>query len=111
MQFDGVMNNSTVYLNGKEVGGRPYGYSSFTCDLTPALNASGPNVLAVRVDHEDFADCRWYQGSGIYRNVFLNVTDKVMTKLRSGAPAAASRPSVPSTAPAPSGVTRPSSNP
>ena len=34
VRFDGVMNHSTVWCNGKEVGGRPYGYSSFTCDLT-----------------------------------------------------------------------------
>lgn len=77
VRFDGVMNNSTIYCNGQQVGERPYGYSSFTVDLTPALNADGPNVIAVRVNHEHFADCRWYQGSGIYRNVFLNVLDKV----------------------------------
>jgi outer membrane protein len=41
----------------------------------------------------------------------LNVTDRVMTKLRGGAPAAAARPAAPSTAPAPSGVTRPQTNP
>jgi outer membrane protein len=37
----------------------------------------------------------------------LNVTDRVMTKLRGAPAAAATRPAAPSTAPAPSGVTRP----
>jgi len=77
IRFDGVMNHSTVYCNGRQVGQRPYGYSSFTCDLTPVLNFGGPNVLAVRVDHEQYGDSRWYAGSGIYRNVFLNLTGKI----------------------------------
>ena len=51
IRFDGVMNHSTVWCNGKKVGERPYGYSSFTCDLTGVAKA-GENVIAVRVDHE-----------------------------------------------------------
>ncbi len=77
MRFDGVMNHSTVWCNGKQVGERPYGYSSFTCDLTPAIRFGGENVIAVRVDHEQYADSRWYAGSGIYRNVFLSMVDGV----------------------------------
>ena len=34
-------------------------------------------MIAVRVDHSQYGDSRWYAGSGIYRNVFLNVTGKV----------------------------------
>jgi len=77
IRFDGVMNHSTVWCNGVQVGERPYGYSSFTCDLTPAITFGGLNAIAVRVNHEQYADSRWYAGSGIYRNVFLNITDKV----------------------------------
>lgn len=77
IRFDGVMNHSTVYCNGQKVGERPYGYSSFTCDLTPVLKTGAENVIAVRVDHTQYADSRWYAGSGIYRDVFLNVTDPV----------------------------------
>jgi beta-galactosidase len=77
IRFDGVMDHSTVWCNGKQVGDRAYGYSSFTCDLTPAIKFGGANVIAVRVDHSHFADSRWYAGSGIYRNVFLGMTDKV----------------------------------
>jgi hypothetical protein len=76
IRFDGVMNHSTIWCNGKQVGERPYGYSSFTCDLTGALKP-GENVIAVRVDHTQYADSRWYAGSGIYRNVWLNITDAI----------------------------------
>lgn len=77
IRFDGVMNHSLVWCNGRLIGGRPYGYSSFTCNLTPAIRFGGKNVIAVRVDHEQYADSRWYAGSGIYRNVYLNVKEKV----------------------------------
>ena len=77
VRFDGVMNHATVWCNGKQVGERPYGYSSFTCDLTPAIRFGDKNVIAVRVNHEQFADSRWYAGSGIYRDVWLNVMGKV----------------------------------
>ncbi|HOH23813.1 MAG TPA: glycoside hydrolase family 2 TIM barrel-domain containing protein, partial [Bacteroidales bacterium] len=69
--FEGVYNNSEVFINGKWIGKRPNGYISFMYDLTPYLNFGGRNVLAVRVDHQDYADSRWYTGSGIYRDVWL----------------------------------------
>jgi len=76
LELDGVYDNSEVWLNGFRVGGRPYGFESFTCDLTPFLKfGNQENVLAVRVDHSRFADSRWYTGSGIYRNVRLNLSD------------------------------------
>jgi len=77
LRFDGIYNNSTVYLNGHELGTRPYGFASFEYTLNPWLNATGDNVLAVRVDHHEFADSRWYPGSGIYRNVYLTATDPI----------------------------------
>src|SRR3954468_5434668 len=75
--FDGAMANSTVWLNGEELGGRPYGYSSFFFNLTPHLHF-GPaaNVLAVRLAPEPDSS-RWYPGAGIYRNVWLDVTAPV----------------------------------
>ena len=68
--FDGVFMDSTVYLNGKQVGGCRYGYSSFTVAMTDAL-LPGENLLAVRVDNSLQPNSRWYTGSGIYRNVWL----------------------------------------
>jgi len=73
LEFDGVYDFSEVWVNGQYVGGRPYGFASFQCNLTPFVHA-GNNVVAVRVDHSRFADSRYYTGSGIYRNVRLVVT-------------------------------------
>ncbi|MDO4933148.1 MAG: glycoside hydrolase family 2 TIM barrel-domain containing protein [Prevotella sp.] len=74
--FDGVYMNSTVYVNGREVGFRPYGYSSFEYDITPYVTA-GDNVVAVRVDNSDQPNSRWYSGCGIYRHVWLTVTGRL----------------------------------
>lgn len=79
--FEGVYNNSEVFINGKWIGKRPNGYVSFMYDLTPYLNFGGRNVLAVRVDHSQDADSRWYTGSGIYRNVRLVYANPVHINL------------------------------
>jgi len=71
--FDGVMANSDVYLNGELLGHRPYGYVSFTYELTPHLQA-GKNVIAVRVDNSQQPASRWYPGAGINRQVRLVTT-------------------------------------
>jgi beta-galactosidase len=77
IEFDGVYDHAEVWINGQFVGGRPYGYSSFQCDVTRFVSfGSGDNVVAVRVDHSRFADSRYYTGSGIYRNVRLVIADK-----------------------------------
>lgn len=70
IEFDGIYMNSTVWLNGHLLGTWPYGYSSFSYDLTPYLKRKG-NVLAVKVDNSQQANSRWYTGSGIYRHVRL----------------------------------------
>jgi beta-galactosidase len=76
IEFDGAMSNSRVWLNGHDLGGRPYGYSGFSFDLTPYLNFGGANVIAVRLTPEDRSS-RWYPGAGIYRNVWIDVTAPV----------------------------------
>ena len=75
VEFDGVFMNSTVYVNGKEMGTRPYGYSSFCYDITDALNPEKgtDNIIAVRCDNELQPNSRWYAGCGIYRDVRLTV--------------------------------------
>ena len=70
VEFDGVMAHSEVWLNGEKVGGRPYGYSSFRCDLTGKLK-EGSNLLAVKTDTSAQPASRWYAGAGIYRKVRL----------------------------------------
>lgn len=75
--FDGVYKNSEVWLNGHSLGKRPNGFIAFQYELTPYLNLTGKNTIAVKVDHSEFADSRWYTGSGIYRNVYLIVKNPV----------------------------------
>ena len=75
VEFDGVYQNATVYLNGHKLGTHPYGYTAFSFDLTSELSFSGANVLAVRVDNSAQPNSRWYSGSGIYRHVRVVVTD------------------------------------
>ena len=79
LTFDGVYKNAQVWVNGYNQGIRPSGYSSFTFDLTELLHYAPDNelVIAVRVDHSDIADSRWYNGSGITRNVWLEIHDPI----------------------------------
>jgi beta-galactosidase len=76
LDVDGAMSHAAVWLNGKLVGGWPYGYSSWRLDLTPFVVPGGENQLAMRLDNPpDFS--RWYPGAGIYRNVWLTKTTPV----------------------------------
>ena len=73
LYFEGVYMNSQVYVNGHLAGGWPYGYSSFWVDATPFVRV-GQNEIVVSVDNSQQKNCRWYSGSGIYRNVWLVTT-------------------------------------
>lgn len=81
LYFDGVYRNSEVWINGHYLGKRPNGYVSFQYEITKYINKTGKNTVAVKADHTDFADSRWYTGSGIYRNVYLVATDAVHVDL------------------------------
>ncbi|WP_430814935.1 beta-galactosidase GalB [Carboxylicivirga sp. RSCT41] len=76
VEFDGVMNNAEIFLNGQKVGQRPFGYMGFEVDLTPYIRYGQDNVLAVRVNPEELS-ARWYPGAGIYRNVWLEIKNPV----------------------------------
>lgn len=76
IEFDGVYKNSEVWINGKYLGKRPYGYSSFAYEISQYLK-SGKNLIAVKVDNSAQPDSRWYSGSGIYRNVWLSSSAKI----------------------------------
>ena len=76
LYFEGVYMNSTVYVNGPRAGGHPYGYSSFFVDVSPFVK-EGRNEVVVAVDNSAQKNCRWYSGSGIYRNVWLINTPRV----------------------------------
>lgn len=77
IEFDGVMANSDVWVNGFHLGKRPYGYSSFSYELTEHLNYGKDNVIAVRADNSGQPASRWYAGAGIYRHVRLVTKDAV----------------------------------
>lgn len=75
--FDGVFMNSTVWANGKKLGFRPYGWISFEYDISELAQNEKTITFAVRVDNEKQPSGRWYTGSGIYTNTWINVKDKV----------------------------------
>jgi len=70
LEFDGVFRNSTVWLNANRLGTEPSGYTTFRYDVTDVINRGGTNTLAVRVDATGFEGW-WYEGTGIYRHVWL----------------------------------------
>jgi beta-galactosidase len=76
VEFDGAMSRSKVYLNGIYVGEWPYGYSSFSFELTKYIQFGKENVLSVRLENKEESS-RWYSGAGIYRNVRLVKTTPV----------------------------------
>jgi len=76
IEFDGIYRDSEVWVNGKYLGKRPNGYISFQYDVTRYLNFGGQNTIAIKVDNSLQPNSRWYSGSGIYRNVWLNTTSK-----------------------------------
>ena len=76
LYFEGVYNQSEVWVNGKKVGENVYGYSTFRFDISEYCNPPGQqNTIAVRVLNEG-KNSRWYSGSGIYRHVWLIRTPK-----------------------------------
>ncbi|HVN57671.1 MAG TPA: glycoside hydrolase family 2 TIM barrel-domain containing protein [Bacteroidales bacterium] len=76
LKFDGIYMNPEVWINGQSLGNHPYGYTSFTFDLTKFIRPGKSNVISVKVKNEG-RNSRWYSGSGIYRHVWLDVISPV----------------------------------
>ncbi len=76
LDFDGVYMKAEAWLNGERAGERPYGYSSFGWDVTDFVRFGEENVVAVKVDASGKSS-RWYPGAGIYRHVWLTITNAV----------------------------------
>lgn len=72
--FGGIYKHSRVWINSNYLGGWAYGYSTFTFDISEFVRP-GENVISVRVEHDEVADSRWFTGSGIYRDVTLEISD------------------------------------
>ncbi len=82
--FDGVFMNSTVWANGQELGTRPYGWISFAYDITDIVANSDEITFAVRVDNSLQPSARWYTGSGIYADTWINVSNPVHIEREGG---------------------------
>lgn len=75
--FDGVYMESDVWLNGHYLGAHKHGYTPFHYKLNDFLNSEGEtNVLSVHVKNIG-ENSRWYSGSGIYRHVWLRITESL----------------------------------
>jgi beta-galactosidase len=77
IEFDVVMANSDVWLNGKHLGHRPYGYVSFRYDVSDVAKPGADNMLVVRSDTSAQPASRWYTGAGIYRHVRMIIAEPV----------------------------------
>ena len=73
--FDGAMSNARVLVNGKEVAYWPYGYNSFSADVSDVI-VPGQNEMVVELENFERAS-RWYPGAGIYRNVHVINTNRI----------------------------------
>ena len=76
VEFGGVYKNAEVWINGQHLGSHPYGYTTFYYDLTPNLR-SAKRTCSPCAWTTHIGNTRWYSGSGIYRHVWLNVTEPV----------------------------------
>lgn len=74
INFEGVYMNADIWLNGEYLGNHPYGYTSFWYDISENLIFGEENLVAVKVSNEG-KNSRWYSGSGIYRHVWMTVTE------------------------------------
>ncbi|WP_111709772.1 glycoside hydrolase family 2 TIM barrel-domain containing protein [Lutibacter citreus] len=77
ISFDGVFRNSTVWANGAKLGHRPYGWVSFSYDVSNIINDSGKITFVVKVDNSLQSAARWYTGSGIYADTHLEIKNRI----------------------------------
>ena len=80
VDFEGAMTASTVWINGTRLGEYKGGYTPFSFELTPNVDFSGENVLAVDVDSSERSDMPpfgyeidYLTFGGIYREVWLRI--------------------------------------
>jgi beta-galactosidase len=83
LQFDGIFRDSKVWINNCYLGGHFSGYSGSAYDITDFLHYGGKNTVVVRVDASQYEGW-FYEGAGIYRHAWLNVTDNVHLPLPGG---------------------------
>ena len=74
LEFDGVFRDAVVILNNHFIGRNLSGYAPFSFDITDYLVPGKPNQLTLRVD-ATLAEGWFYEGTGIYRHVWLTIAD------------------------------------
>ena len=74
--FEGVAVHCTVYVNGCHMLDNRCGYTSFEVDITDVARFGQENVVAVYVNTQEHEGW-WYEGAGIYRDVWLEITESV----------------------------------
>jgi beta-galactosidase len=81
IDFEGAMTASTVSINGHKFPEYKGGYTPFSYELTPHVDWSGDNVLAVELDSTERRDIPPFGGDidyltfgGIYREASLRIT-------------------------------------
>ena len=74
--FEGIADHATIYFNGVYLLDHIEAHTPFEIDLTDFINYDEDNVLAIRVE-SGTGEGWWYQGGGIYRNVWLEKRDLV----------------------------------
>ncbi|WP_242875488.1 glycoside hydrolase family 2 TIM barrel-domain containing protein [Anaerobium acetethylicum] len=75
LKFEGVYMNAFVYINGELAGKCPFGYSTFYVPANEFLKYGEENEIRVIVRNGAMTNSRWYSGGGIYRDVYLLVSD------------------------------------
>ena len=76
LRFDGIFRNARVWFNGFYMGTEPSGYVTQTYDITPYIRYDEPNLICVRAD-ASLEEGWFYEGAGIYRDVWLDKSAEV----------------------------------
>jgi beta-galactosidase len=80
LHFDGAYMCASATLNGRDIGGHVYGYTPFELDITDCVDFKGENELIVMIDNSRQPGSRWYSGSGITRDVWIEAVSPVHIK-------------------------------
>ena len=76
LRFDGIFRSAQVWLNGFYMGTEPSGYATQVFDITPYVKYGEPNLICVRAD-ATLEEGWFYEGAGIYRDVWLEKSAEV----------------------------------
>ena len=76
LRFDGIFRNAQVWFNGVYMGTEPSGYVTQVYDITPYIKYGDDNLICVRAD-ASLVEGWFYEGAGIYRDVWLEKSAQV----------------------------------